>query len=205
MIDIPNVKLMDAFVFIAAFLFGLQVGIGTAISIWAVYGFINPYGQDDLILLLFLMAGECLYAISGALLSRTSVARELIAKRNQVKRIDQQPLGNSSIRGTGTGNLLRIKTRARKLFNNAGTYGRMALLFGLVGFQATFAYDVLTNFGSWIFKTSSLYQALIIGLITGVPFALLHEASNLVFFATVVPPAIAAAKRVRVHIQQRIP
>jgi uncharacterized membrane protein len=203
MIDIPNVKLMDAFVFIAAFLFGLQVGIGTAISIWAVYGFINPYGQDDLALLFFLMAGECLYAISGALLSRTSVARELIAKRNQTKRIDQQRIGTSASRGTW--NLLRIKTRARKLFNNAGTYGRMSLLFGLVGFQATFAYDVLTNFGSWIFKTSSLYQALIIGLITGVPFALLHEASNLVFFATVVPPAIAAAKRVRVRIQQRIP
>jgi hypothetical protein len=203
MIDIPNVKLMDAFVFIAAFLFGLEVGLGTAISIWAVYGFINPYGQDDLTLLLFLMAGECLYAVSGALLSRTSVARELIAKRNQAKRIDKQPLGNFA--GPGTGILLRIKTRAGKLFNNAGTYGRMSLLFGLIGFQATFAYDVLTNFGSWVFKTSSLYQALIIGMITGVPFALLHEVSNLVFFATVVPPALAAAKRVGVHIQQRIP
>jgi hypothetical protein len=203
MIDIPNVKLMDAFVFIAAFLFGLGVGLGTAISIWAVYGFINPYGQDDLTLLLFLMAGECLYAVSGALLSRTSVARELIAKRTQAMRIDKQPIVNPA--GPGTGILLRIKTRAGKLFNKAGTYGRMSLLFGLIGFQATFAYDVLTNFGSWVFKTSSLYQALIIGMITGVPFALLHEASNLVFFATVVPPAIAAAKRVGVHVQQRIP
>ena len=203
MIDIPNVKLMDAFVFIAAFLFGLKVGLGTAISIWAVYGFINPYGQDDLTLLLFLMAGECLYAVSGALLSRTSVARELIAKRNQAKRIDKQPIGNPA--GPETGILLRIKTRAGKLFSNASTYGRISLLFGLIGFQATFAYDVLTNSGSWVFKTSSVYQALIIGMITGVPFGLLHEASNLVFFATVVPPAIAAAKRVGLHIQQRIP
>jgi len=203
MIDIPNVKLMDAFVFIAAFLFGLRVGLGTAISIWAVYGFINPYGQDDLTLLLFLMAGECLYAVSGALLSRTSVARELIAKRNRAKRIDKEPIGNPA--GPETGILLRIKTRAGKLVNNASTYGRMSILFGLIGFQATFAYDVLTNFGSWVFKTSSLYQALIIGMITGVPFAILHEASNLVFFATVVPPAIAAAKRVGLHIQQRIP
>ena len=68
-------------------------------------------------------------------------------------------------------------------------------MFGLIGFQATFAYDVLTNFGSWVFKTSSLYQAFIVGMITGVPFAILHEASNLVFFATVVPAAIAATKR----------
>jgi len=203
MIDIPNVKLMDAFVFIAAFLFGLKVGLGTAISIWAVYGFINPYGQDDLTLLLFLMSGECLYAVAGALLSHTSVARELIAKQIQAKAIEKQSIRYRVDQQTRS--LPRIKTRALNLLNKARPYGRMSLLFGLIGFQATFAYDVLTNFGSWVFKTSSLYQALIIGVITGVPFAILHEASNLVFFATVVPPAIAAAKRVGLHIQQRIP
>jgi uncharacterized membrane protein len=201
MIDIPNVKLMDAFVFIAAFLFGLKVGLGTAISTWAVYGFINPYGQDDLTLLLFLMAGECLYAVAGALLSRTSLARELIAKQIQAKTIDKQSIKYGMQSGTGI--LCRIKTLAVNLLNKARPYGRMSLLFGLIGFQATFAYDVLTNFGSWVFKTSSLYQALIIGVITGVPFAILHEASNLVFFATVVPPAIAAAKRVGMQNHQR--
>jgi len=201
MIDIPNVKLMDAFVFIAAFLFGLQVGLGTAVSIWAVYGFVNPYGQDDLILLLFLMTGECLYALAGALLNRTSVARELIAKQVQTRTRDKQSISHGMDLETGI--LSRIRTRARNLLNNARPYGRMGLLFGLIGFQATFAYDVLTNFGSWVFKTSSPYQALIIGMITGVPFAILHEASNLVFFATVVPPAIVAAKRVGLQIQQR--
>ena len=157
MIDLWNIKLMDAFIFIAAFLFGLEVGLGSAILTWGVYGFINPYGQDDLILLAFLMVGECFYALSGALLSHASIGRELMTASHQ--------------------------------------YRRMGLVFGLVGFQATFAYDILTNFGSWIFKTSSLYQALIIGTITGVPFAILHEASNFVFFATVVPLAILASKR----------
>jgi len=157
MIDVPNVKLMDALVFIAAFLFGLEVGLGSAISIWITYGFINPYGQADPTLLVFLITGESFYAIAGAVLSRASVAKDLL--------------------------------------NKAQPHGRMNLLFGLIGFQATFAYDVLTNFGTWAFKTSSLYQALIIGVITGVPFAILHEASNIVFFATVVPLAIAASNR----------
>jgi len=164
MIDIPNVKLMDALFFIAAFLFGLEVGLGSAISIWLIYGFINPYGQADPILLFFLMPGECFYAIAGAFLSRASAARDLV--------------------------------------NNGRPYRRMGVLFGLVGFQATFAFDVLTNFGSWIFKTSSLYQALIIGLITGVPFAIIHEASNIVFFATVVPLAIIASKRMGLSLQK---
>ncbi len=157
MIDLWNVKLMDALIFIAAFLFGLEVGLGSAILTWGVYGFVNPYGQDDLTLLLFLMLGECLYAVAGAILSRTSAVRELLS--------------------------------------NSPSYRRTSILFGLIGLLATFVYDVLTNFGSWIFKTSSLYQALIVGVITGVPFAILHEASNFVFFATVVPLAIAASKR----------
>lgn len=165
MIDIPNVKLMDVFIFIAAFLFGLEVGIGSAISVWLVYGFFNPYGQADPILLLFLITGECFYAISGALFSRASAARDLL--------------------------------------NNGRPYKRMSLLFGLIGFQATFAFDILTNFGSWIFKTSSLYQALIIGLITGVPFAIIHETSNIVFFATVVPLALIASRRMGIPIQGR--
>lgn len=158
MIDLLNVKLMDALIFIAAFLFGLEVGLGSAVLTWSVYGFVNPYGQDDLILLSFLVIGECFYAVSGALLRRASIGRELMN-------------GNHQYRGS-------------------------ALVFGLVGFLATFAYDILTNFGSWMFKASSLYQALVIGTVTGVPFAILHEASNFVFFSTVVPLAIIASKRV---------
>jgi hypothetical protein len=163
MIDIPNVKLMDAFVFIAAFLFGLEVGLGSAISIWLIYGFINPWGQADLIGLFFVSLGECFYAVSGVLLSRASVARDVL----QTER----------------------------------PYGRMNLLFGLIGFQATFVYDVLTNFGTYIVRTSSPYQALIIGMITGAPFAILHEGSNLFLFATVVPIAIAASKRMGLPIR----
>src|SRR5438445_8027576 len=162
MIDIPNLKLMDALIFIAAFLFGLEVGLGSAISSWLIYGFINPYGQADPILLFFLMTGECFYAIAGALLSRASAAQDLL--------------------------------------NNPHPYRRAGLIFGLIDFQATFAYDVLTNFGSWIFKTSSLYQALIIGLITGVPFAIIHEASKLVFFATFVPLRIIDYSRIGVSL-----
>ncbi len=159
MIDIPNVKLMDAFVFIAAFLFGLEVGLGSAVSIWTIYGFVNPYGIDDILTLSFLITGECLYAISGWILSRTSIGRDLL--------------------------------------NRGSSYypGRMSIVVGLIGLQATFAYDVLTNFGTYFLRTSSAYQALLIGMITGAPFALLHEGSNLIFFATVVPLAIAYSKR----------
>lgn len=158
-IGIPNVKLMDSLVFIGAFLFGLEVGLGSAVSIWSVYGFINPWGQDSIPLLFFLVIGECFYAFAGKLAGRAS----------SVQRLLSDPTFGS-----------RLKT---------------IFLFGLIGFLPTFAYDVLTNFGSWVFRTSTLYQALTIGMITGVPFAILHEGSNLFFFGLVVPLTIIASRR----------
>lgn len=180
MIDLWNVKLMDSLIFIAAFLFGFQVGLGTAVSTWIVYGFLNPYGQDDPVLLAFLISGECFYAIAGALLSRATITKDLL-------KIHQQQSPN--------GRLSNPSSRLTQLRGILMPYGKMSLFFGLIGFQSTFAYDILTNFGSWVFKTTSLYQAFLIGIITGVPFAILHETSNLVFFATVVPLGIATARR----------
>ena len=156
MIDIPNVKLMDSFVFIAAFLFGIEVGLATGTSIWLVYGFVNPNGIDTLLLLAFLMVGECFYAIAGALLRRTASARRMMTN---------------------------------------GYYAHSAIMMGTVGLLTTFAYDVLTNFGDKLQVISSPYQALIVGVITGVPFALTHEISNIFFFGTIVPSALFAAKR----------
>ncbi len=165
LIDIPNVKLMDALVFTAAFLFGLDVGVGSAISIWAIYGFVNPYGQADFITLFFVMVGECFYALAGGLFRRASVVQDSLRRKNT--RLPIYPT------------------------------------FGLIGFLATFAYDVLTNFGTWIFRANSVYQAFLIGMITGAPFAAVHEASNLFFFATVAPVAILASQRMGIGIQER--
>ncbi len=151
MIGIPNVKVMDALVFVAAFLFGLRVGTGVAILTWSVYGTINPYGLANPILLGFLMLGESFYALGGAALRRTEMAKALL------------------------------------------TFGDL-LLFALVGFFTTFAYDVLTNFASYLFLTPTLLRALLIGMVTGAPFAIIHEVSNIFFFITVVPLAILAAR-----------
>ncbi len=80
LIDLPNVKVMDALVFVSAFLFGLEVGLGVAVCSRLVYA-VNPWGTATLDLLLFLMLGETFYALAGFILSRTSLARDLIDGR----------------------------------------------------------------------------------------------------------------------------
>ena len=157
LIGVQNVKLMDTLVFVAAFFFGLRLGIGVACSIWLVYGFVNPNGVDDLLTLSFLIVGECFYALAGFGLRRSLVVGEI--------------------------------ERGTKEFQ------RLSLVFGLVGLVATFAYDALTNFGSWIFRTGSFYQDFVVGNIVGAPFSVAHEASNVIFFATVAPAFVLAATR----------
>jgi hypothetical protein len=157
LIGIPNVKIMDTLVLIAAFFFGLRLGIGVAVSTWLVYGFVNPNGVDTFFMLSFLMVGECFYALAGLALRKSFMAQDLA-------------------KGTKE-------------------YRRLSIVFGLVGLLTTFAYDALTNFGSWIFKTGSLYQDFVYGNIIGVPFSIAHEASNVFFFATVAPAIIVAATR----------
>ncbi len=62
------------------------------------------------------------------------------------------------------------------------------LRLGVAGFLLTFVYDVFTN-------VVSAYVAGIpvsVALISGVPFALMHELSNAVFFAAGLPPLLRA-------------
>ena len=166
LIGIPNVKIMDTLVFVAAFFFGLRLGIGVAASIWLVYGFVNPNGVDSFLMLSFLMVGECFYALAGVALKKSFVARDFV-------------------KGTKE-------------------YQRLSIVFGLVGLLATFAYDALTNFGSWIFRTGSLYQDFVFGNIIGVPFSVAHEASNVVFFATIAPAIVVAATRLGLRTPQDV-
>jgi hypothetical protein len=154
---VPNVKVMDAVVFIAAFLFGLDVGLGTAFFSRLIYGYVNPWGQVGLDLLVFLIIGESFYALAGSLLRRGLSVKGLTVEK--------------------------------------GTYAGWGIVFGVTGLVSTFAYDVLTNFASYVFTTTSLFNALIIGMATGAPFAIIHEVSNLVFFGTVAPVTIISAKR----------
>ena len=188
LIGFQNVKLMDTLVFIVAFLFGIRLGIGVAVSTWLVYGLVNPNGVDGPIILSFLILGECFYALGGAILSRTSVGQELSGVR---------PTDDSS-RITGRTSVLRRLGRRIRRLNPT-----RSLVFALVGLQATFGYDLLTNFASWLFLTTSLYQAFIIGNIIGVPFSVAHEGSNTIFFATVAPAVIVAARRMGIGFHPR--
>ena len=154
---VPNVKVMDAIVFIAAFLFGLDVGLGVAFFSRLVYGYANPWGQAGVDLLVFLIIGESFYALAGSLLRRGSFVKRLPIERE--------------------------------------TYAQWGMLFGVTGLISTFAYDVLTNFASYLFTTTSMFNALLIGMATGAPLAIIHEVSNLIFFATVAPVTIISAKR----------
>ncbi len=67
--DIPNVKLLDALVFVAAFAYGFRIGASVAVVSELVWGIISPYGFGGYIIP-FLVLGELVYAASGSLAAR---------------------------------------------------------------------------------------------------------------------------------------
>src|SRR5207245_7980304 len=88
------------------------------------------------------------------------------------------------------GSLLRRGSFVKRLTIERETYAQWSMIFAVTGLISTFAYDVLTNFASYVFTTTSLFNALIIGMATGAPLAIIHEVSNLVFFGIVSPVTI---------------
>lgn len=187
MTPLPNIKLMDSFVFVAAFLFGVELGLGVATMSWLVYGFANPYGQAGTILV-FLIIGECFYAIIGGVMGRTGLARQIISNYKETE--------NDAIA------LQKKHTFLRSLKKN----GRFGIVFGLAGLLGALAYDVLTNTATWFLAlydpsknlNTVLGQSFFIGLATmnfPLPMGLFHQASDMFFFAVLVPRVVKTAAR----------
>jgi len=71
LLPLPNIKLMDAFVFAAAFTLGWTYGAFSAAMVWLVYGTLNPLGSNPYTLAM-VIGGEMLYVAGGALLAHGS-------------------------------------------------------------------------------------------------------------------------------------
>jgi len=90
------------------------------------------------------------------------------------------------------GHLLR-KTKYGRSTENVTTLSR-SVVFGSVGLFATLAYDLITNAVSGLLAYNSIW----LGLATmnfPAPLGIIHEASNLVFFAAVVPVLLEVVRK----------
>jgi len=63
-----------------------------------------------------------------------------------------------------------------------GEFWSSNMKLGIIGFFLTFIYDLITNIASAFMIALPLSRAIIVALVSGIPFALAHETSNLIFF-----------------------
>ncbi|MCL5788569.1 MAG: hypothetical protein M1357_02035 [Candidatus Marsarchaeota archaeon] len=75
MLPLPNVKLMDTMVFMAGYIYGVDVGCSVAALSWLIYGTFNPLGAATPGLLAVMIAGECLYAVAGGVMRRQPLVK----------------------------------------------------------------------------------------------------------------------------------
>jgi hypothetical protein len=90
------------------------------------------------------------------------------------------------------------------LFENQSSTGTRVLSLGLIGLFSAVGFDLITNFGTGLITVggstlqSHLWEALVFGLVTmnfPLPLGIIHEASDFVFFSTLIPPSLALLKR----------
>lgn len=143
MIGIPNVKFMDLIVFISGYSIGLIPGVLVGVLTWLIYGTLNPWGFN-LIILVATCLSETIYAIFGWLSRRFNLVSDISPSLNI----------------------------------NGRNYWLMSLKFGIIGFFATFLYDLITNIASVVIVGLPPIMA----IITGAWFAIIHEVSNFLFF-----------------------
>ncbi len=67
--DLPNVKLLDSLVFVAAFVYGFRIGTAVAVTSELIWGVVSPYGFGAYIIP-FLVLGELIYAAAGSIAAR---------------------------------------------------------------------------------------------------------------------------------------
>lgn len=81
------------------------------------------------------------------------------------------------------GGIIRGRVEVKRGLNSS-------LRFGVIGFFLTLIYDIITNVATaWIVGIP-----VSAALIAGIPFSLLHQVSNTVFFAVGFPPLIQALR-----------
>lgn len=76
MIAIPNVKIMDLVVFVSGYMLGLLPGVIVGVLTWLVYGTINPYGFN-IIILGATSSCETIYAVAGWLSARLGLGSNI--------------------------------------------------------------------------------------------------------------------------------
>jgi len=170
--DLPNVKFMDAFDFIATYLFGLSIGLPVVILTRTIYALVNPWGPASGWLIALLVLGDCFYAIAGLFARKVS-----LLERN-------------------------------------GEAVQRSLKLGLLGLFSALAFDLMTNIGSGLLVLTGpttqvwLGRAVIWGLITmnfPLPLGILHEVTDFLFFATLVPASILLLRRSIITDQTTLP
>jgi len=65
LISIPQFKLMDGIIFLAALMYGTTVGISIATLSWLIYGTLNPMGSAGFPLIIILITGQMFYVLAA--------------------------------------------------------------------------------------------------------------------------------------------
>jgi hypothetical protein len=189
---VPNLETLSLFFFLVGYKHGLSTGTATVITSVTVYEIFASqiYGTGGPIPFLLKFPPFLLIMISGVYFYHLKASQNGVQKE---KELGSSPTSHTEPMKPLTKILYQppVVNRLEKA-TQFSLYERLLLI--QLGLALTVLYDVITSLGILIFVPT--WEGVFISFITGIPFYLFHQVTNMILFSTL-PSILIALNKMR--------
>ncbi len=188
-IFIPNLETLSLFFFLVGYLYGIKTGVTTVITSVTIYEMFASqfYGTGGIFPFVLKFPPFLLIMVCGVYFHHLKI-------NNKFLREEKKSMMLKAAKEQFRDDILYQPSELQKETQeiNFSVYERV--LLAQLGFVLTIIYDITTSFGILVFVPT--WEALFISFITGLPFFIFHQLTNLILFLTI-PSILIAINKAR--------
>ena len=177
-IFVPNLETLSLFFFLVGYKYGIKTGLTTVVTSVIIYEMFASqfYGTGGPLPFLLKFPPFLLIMVTGVYFHTVKTGKaDFMKDTNQLS----SKIGKSNYR---TDLLYQIDEHPEINHEiHFSLYER--ILLAQLGFVLTIVFDIITTFGILVFVPT--WEALFVSFITGLPFFIFHQLTNLILFSTI--------------------
>jgi hypothetical protein len=188
-IFIPNLETLSLFFFLVGYRYGIKTGVTTVITSVTIYEMFASqfYGTGGLFPFILKFPPFLLIMISGVYFHHLKIKNDYSREKemDSTSKIEEEHFQDDILYQP-----FDLQKETQEI--NFSVYER--LLLAQLGFVLTIIYDITTSFGILVFVPT--WEGLFVSFITGLPFFIFHQLTNLILFSSI-PSILIAINKAR--------
>ncbi|MFX0087987.1 MAG: hypothetical protein ACFFAU_20205 [Candidatus Hodarchaeota archaeon] len=188
-IFIPNLETLSLIFFLVGYLYGIKTGATTVITSVTIYEMFASqfYGTGGLFPFILKFPPFLLIMVCGVYFHHLKMNNNFLGKEEKEMMLKAP---EEQFRDDILYQPFDLQKETQEI--NFSVYERV--LLAQLGFVLTIIYDITTSFGILVFVPT--WEALFVSFITGLPFFIFHQLTNLILFLTI-PSILIAINKAR--------